>query len=176
MQILSLQKPDSWPVATDLQIFGGKFLDSNITDTRWLAFYAHQRLHINMCLTATHQCLHHFLRTCTCFAVTCVCSMCANACSMHRISLPRIITLGGRLANALSINLCTCLVALLRCFGAHSEHRHLRRAMPAKPRWPGKQQTWLDSLSPLSSSFAERFQVTVWLGHPMLLGAPSFLI
>ena len=83
---------------------------------------------------------------------------------------------GGQLAHALTINLCTCLVALLKCFGAHSEHRDLRRAMPAKPRWQGKQQTWLDSLSALSSSVAEGFQVTVSLGHPTLLGGPCFLI
>ena len=76
-------------VATYLQDIGGKLgqqhrtgrgriatssprLDRNITDTRWLAVYAHQRLHINMCLTEAHQCLHHFLHTRACSAVGCV--------------------------------------------------------------------------------------------------------
>ena len=107
-----------------------------------------------------------------------------HVCSMHHVLLPRIITLGGRPANAPLIYLCTCLVALLRCFGAHSAHNTCTEPCAEidvgldSRGWSGfgsaacrqyagetalarQTETWLESLLPASSSVPERLQVTV---------------
>ena len=110
--------------------------------------------------------------------------LCLHVCSMHHEPLPRNVTLGGRLANAPLIYLCTCLVALLRCFGAHSAHNTCTEPCAEidvgldSRGWSGfgsaacrqyggetalarQTETWLESLLPASSS--------------VLPGAPFFI-